>query len=589
MSKKILYSFCAGAALLGMASCSNDNVDGPSIVTPDNAVGYAKVSINFPTQSGTRGFNGYENGSAEEQAVSSIKLALYDSDGKFVGTGEKVSDDLNASSNGAGSNVSNLFTNVFKLYLNEGEEYPSKVIAFINTDIKPGSLEDLANGVAINVDKETLGAENNFPMTNSGYYTDDNGGEWVIASEFTYDASENGTVFDTQAAAEAASTTLAATIYVERLAAKVTVSKGEVVEDLNYRVEDVNGKDLTLTFNPTNWSVTGFAKQENVVKSVFNKENLFTEYNKAADHRSFWANATNWALGFDSYYDTASKKIAANSPLDYISFADIKAEDSTTGDNVFDLSKLTAIGESEYAPEHTTVLGGEAENLLANTYAIVVGNYTVSGENAAWFQNGDATKFYLLLKGMDGDKKVYTAYTKSQLIGLLLSYNGVNEVYDSFNNKYATKPGAAGYSPTFKFSDYFDIVYGNEGKYVLGAKADASGTLYAEANGQSPIEYSSTWTKTTNSRHYYFPNGGAYFNVPIVHAVNGDDTFYGLVRNHTYKLTINKIENLGAPIDENGHDENDPIVPDIDELKDHFINAQIEILSWHVVENGVTL
>lgn len=598
MSKKILYSLGVGAMLIGMASCSNDNVDGPNVINPDKAVGYAKVSINFPKADGTRADDPtYENGSSEEQTISEIHLALYDAAGRFVGTGEKISS--NPAQNGSvGGNVEKIYSDVFQIYLDEEADAPTQVVAFINTPIKSGNLSSLENGYAIPVSKEIVGTENKFPMTNSGYYAaDDSDTEWKMAVPFTYD---NDHIFDTAESANSDDNknTLAATIYVERLAAKVTVSNGSQIDqdNLNYKVVDVAGADVTLKFNPTRWTVTGTAKEENVVKSKFNTANLFEGYNRASDFRSFWAEGATFNAEFDKYYDTANKKVAADSPLEYKKFGDIMADGSEWGDNNFDLSGLTAIGESEYAPEHTSKLTTPESALLANTFVIVTGNYEISGTHSTWFNPSEGNyEFYLLLTGMDGDQKVYTAYTKSQLIGLLLSYNGVDKVYTGNGREIQTNPvGAKAIDQIFAFAEYFDLGYDStQGKYVLAANTNPTGKLYRGAGEEGEITITSDMDKTTNSRHYFFPNGAAYFNVALPHAVEGvgEDakTFYGLVRNHSYKLTINKIENLGATFDQNGNGKDDPIVPGIDDLKEHYINAQIDILSWHVVENGVTL
>ena len=74
---------------------------------------------------------------------------------------------------------------------------------------------------------------------------------------------------------------------------------------------------------------------------------------------------------------------------------------------------------------------------------------------------------------------------------------------------------------------------------------------------------------------------------------------YGIVRNHSYVMTINSINGLGAPLDESkigpdpenptDDDPEEPIVPDPDDLKDAYIHAALKVLSWHVVSQGVDL
>lgn len=93
-----------------------------------------------------------------------------------------------------------------------------------------------------------------------------------------------------------------------------------------------------------------------------------------------------------------------------------------------------------------------------------------------------------------------------------------------------------------------------------------------------------------------FQTGKAYFNVPLKHiwgvgsssnkfdaksVVLGD---YGVVRNHVYDLTINKIEGLGTGIGEI----NQPIVPPT-ENEQYYISTRIRVLQWRLVGQAVDL
>ncbi|MDE6716902.1 MAG: fimbria major subunit [Muribaculaceae bacterium] len=93
-----------------------------------------------------------------------------------------------------------------------------------------------------------------------------------------------------------------------------------------------------------------------------------------------------------------------------------------------------------------------------------------------------------------------------------------------------------------------------------------------------------------------FQTGKAYFNVPLKHiwgvgsssnnfdaksVVLGD---YGVVRNHVYDLTINKIEGLGTGIGEITQ----PIVPPT-ENEQYYISTRIRVLQWRLVGQSVDL
>ena len=59
----------------------------------------------------------------------------------------------------------------------------------------------------------------------------------------------------------------------------------------------------------------------------------------------------------------------------------------------------------------------------------------------------------------------------------------------------------------------------------------------------------------------------------------------GIVRNHIYKTTVTKIAGLGTPV----YDPDQVIYPEKPEDNDHYIAAEIDILSWRIVENNYEL
>ena len=84
-----------------------------------------------------------------------------------------------------------------------------------------------------------------------------------------------------------------------------------------------------------------------------------------------------------------------------------------------------------------------------------------------------------------------------------------------------------------------------------------------------------------------YKNGMTYYWLDIKHIGNaGTTTEYGIVRNHVYKVNITDIKGFGTPI-------YDPtqnfITPDEPEDITSYVSAQINILSWRVVENDYDL
>lgn len=584
MNNKLFTFAAAAVTLLAFAACNKD-AQQLDVVTSGMTKAYAKVAISMPKTTSTRSgvtFNdgGIDPGVASESLVKDIQLAIYDEYGTYIGVGTLVSEmdfedadepKLNE------DNVSDTYTKTFELNMAEGANDPAQIVAFINMDASTKNLDELlTNG---KVTESVYETSNGFIMTNSGYYNGND--EYMVAVKIP-----TGAVYHTDEESDAAPTV---NIFVERLAAKVIVDVDDKVEEnANYVVYDANGDLVKLAYTPKYWGATGTANKENLVKTVFDKSDDTTPswMNDATNYRSYWANGVNWGLtSWEDYYVTEND---SDAPLNYLTFGDMKGVgDSGSGNEP---KNMIGVGVSDYVLEHTSPLGIEQMNLITNTYVIVTGTYAVTknGETHTDFMaDGESNvDFYLLLNGEENGKKKYTVYNKSQLIAYLLKRNDVEAIYS--DEEAEQEISADEYDQNLDLKYNFDL-----NQYVLAEKEGI--TVYTGKNEKFDAE---TMTKSTNSRHYCFPEGGAYFNVPIAqNTTAGGKTTYGVVRNHSYVLTINKIENLGAPLDPNEFitdpDDPDPdptpVIPDPDDFQDNFIKAKINVLSWHVIDNGVTL
>ena len=109
-----------------------------------------------------------------------------------------------------------------------------------------------------------------------------------------------------------------------------------------------------------------------------------------------------------------------------------------------------------------------------------------------------------------------------------------------------------------------------------------------------------------------YKDGKMYYNIPIEHLRGGKFTYvsttdkpvtgdgsadtepedikvneadYGVVRNHYYNITVNKIENLGNAV----LDPDEIIIPIDKNNTTYYVGANISILAWKVVNQGVNL
>ena len=88
-----------------------------------------------------------------------------------------------------------------------------------------------------------------------------------------------------------------------------------------------------------------------------------------------------------------------------------------------------------------------------------------------------------------------------------------------------------------------------------------------------------------------FKGGKMYYNIPIEHLYESDalaEGNYGVVRNHYYKLLVNKIAKLGSGV-WNPDSEELPIIPEEPDDEYYQVGVQINILSWRVVSQNVEL
>lgn len=573
----------AVAAMTILAACSKENTGTTpnGVVNPDATTAYAKVSISMPKSLGTRAEDQFAAGELEESTITTIKLAFYDETGTYVGYGEpKDPSKFALSQKGTNASVEKDYeTQIFVVKLNAADADPKKVVAFINTEIPSCSLTALENGYEFS---DAVAESNKFVMTNAGYYASGNF-KMAVDIDKTY-------IFDTEKDATDNQSEKTIEIYVERLAAKITLDKKpEIAKEANYHVYNVAGQEMSLDFTPQYWAPTGTAKSEFLVKTPFtsHKDESWT----SGDHRSFWAEGVAYGFTFDKYYNDS--KLADTNPLSYVTFNNVME-----GENI-NLSKFGhAMGTSAYVREHTTGLGVKDENIIANTYAIVAGTYKVSlaegndeTDVAGWYKDegGSNIDFFLIATS----QTTYTIYNKSQMIGHLLYLNGVESVSESNGDTdVTTYPTECEDNSLAFITGYLDLKYDAEkGRYCLAKVEDSSDLYDGEKKTAIDVEH---LEKTTLMKNYHFENGAAYFNVLIQHYKddsNKDKDVYGVVRNHSYVLTISKIENLGAPLNSEEHeDKDDPIIPDPSELKDHFINADIQVLGWHVIaDDDVTL
>ena len=597
MNNKLISFAAAAATLFAFAACNKD-VNQIDVVTPGTGT-YAKVSISMGTP-GTRATVGnpdeFDAGTADEAKVNSIMLVVYDADGKVVGYGS-TSNDKPAAGSGT-ENVSDTYEKVIELTMVGEKKNAATVVAYVNV-----ANEILPLSQAKEETTDEIGKLGKFVMTNAAFFDKDDSDQptvWKIATDI-----EDGSLYSSPEAAAAGDAKT--TIYVERLAAKVNVSlkTGTVDTEAKINIVGADGEtEYVLDFDAAKalWAPTGTAPE------MYKLKNQWTE------DLGDWTIGTNrnfWAKGV--YYATPYADFTGKPVLNYVSSNALR----NTGDD----TKGIKMGASDYTTEHTygdSVVNdeeGDYNALGAATSAFVLGQYVVKEKDgdkpvATKFQKTITIEgstparsytgydFYLLLNTI-AEKENYTIFTESELVDYL--FNAQNpELY------------AGEAKSKFVASEYYTVEWKKDDKqYVLKKEKDLP-DLYTKEVAEEETNYNPyadvKTSKGTNARHYNL--GYAYFYAPIEHLAAfkneaGDPLTkavgqYGVVRNHSYKLTVNSITSLGAPLDDDhfGTDPDnptpdpedpgeEPIIPDPDEAA--LIRAELKVLSWHVVSQGVDL
>ena len=115
-------------------------------------------------------------------------------------------------------------------------------------------------------------------------------------------------------------------------------------------------------------------------------------------------------------------------------------------------------------------------------------------------------------------------------------------------------------------------------------------TLIGAGEGQTSVSAVNNALQEMVPSAIKYNHGEAFFSVPIEHTGIKDNDgalltgTYGVVRNHSYKITINSIQGLA-----NGVDDDEPLIPTPRDQTKYWVGADIMTLSWHVVTQGVDL
>ena len=582
----MLSSVLASALMLTVASCSSsdDITGGNGGEIAEGSTSYIAVNLktvgNAPTGNArqtryTDSQNGtYEDGVGVENKIKSVRFYFFNADGtpyilnNVNGKGNYIDKEVKVNPGDQSQTVEGITETVLVL---NGENHvaPASMLTVINPDINP---ELLQNGAALRwsvMRKELKGTKfydnDHFMMSNSTYEEAGNDLCTTQLTGKTYASSDDAQNHPVN-------------VYVERVNAKVNAN----VVGTNFEKEtaDVIFDGVSMKDNQkTKVGVLSLAKEDGTTdqKDIFAyivgwglaSENGKAELFKQIDTQKF----TDEILGISPW-----------SSADYHrSFWSLSVPFGGTG---ADKNEPVNYKFSEYTHKL-----GDAVYTLPNTPTEVIDD--------AHVYNNTLTKFVvaarLAYKDADGilQPAEICEYKGQEFLGTdNLKKTFVKEI----SRYYKKVPVATGEPDKYVNLDPSDITFtttapsGTQAKdyEVFATLANPNITLYEQKGG--------VWNEVTDKSGVYNmlqgtpaevrKGGMAYYYTTIKHlGEKGKLGEYGIVRNHSYQISLNSIKGFGTPV----YNPEKIIVPAIPSNDKTYLAAKINVLSWRVVPSTVDL
>lgn len=553
---RLKYLFGMAAMLALAASCSENEL-GESGGTGANENGphYATFTIKLPTTNGTRadGEPTYDDGTADEYAVNNATLLVFrgktgekEADAEFVESVELgdmkpwtgVNDDPNVITTEA--NITAKLNNFESSYT--GNYY---AVIMLNNNMT-GSNKKVKLPVNGNTFSEWQRANviNSMTSEMNGFYMA-NAVKVNGTTTSTLVTIDKNKVTTNESAAQSA-----ATIYVERGVAKVTMTAFSEMD-----VKGLTGDKVTITA----WDLDVTNKKSYPVHNVDNYDaygdywgDIWEEARFTSGHTTF--NRAHW--GIDPNYSTISNDKKYPDDFNY------KAK-------TYDFSGAGDATAPKYCLENTFSLGHMYQN--QTTRVIMKATYVPSGLAAG-------ETFYMF----DGKSGYFTEATLTTQISTAITN--------------------AGYTATDFSLPLTDMK--KAGKHLLTANDITKTSGSVEVNDEFLGKVNAALGLSDNKKISTYYEGVSYYIARIKHFGDaltpwnsGDPTYgtgaeakkkylgrYGMVRNNWYELQVNSISNPGSP----DVPEVNPDSPD-DEGDKYYINCSVRILSWAKRVHGIDL
>lgn len=586
----MLSSVLASALMLTVASCSSEDVAGGDSQNDKGGTSFLAVNIenvgsapasrsSYEQNKGT-----YEDGTADESKITNVRFYFFNGDGTPYlldnnGSEKQPVNFLDQKVETAGNDhdhTAEIKTKAVLVLKGETKAVPASVIAVIN----PGVLDNttLKSGTM------TL-SELRTSATGSMFYDKTNG---FVMSNSVYESAGQD-VCSTPVANSVFATAEDATknpvdIYVERVNAKVNAKidanypadKTEKAwtknADGKYQIKvgsiDVITYGETTNATPTTdtypvyavvqgWQLADANGKAEVCKQIktswYAGELGISPWTTSDYHRCFWSNSVPFNFGAQG---------GANHPVNP-KFEDIKL-------SLSDEFSITPVYTLPNTPDKVVTNPKTSVNTL--TKLIVAAKLVYQDDNGN-YKNAQVCQYRgLTYLGEDAVKKQIVGGFKQYLKKTTTASGDVYNSIEASDITFKTVPGSS------EVKDY----------EVVATLASTVGELYVK-DGETT--YKTVLKDVVNAElakeeAQVRPDGFTYYYTPIQHlGTPGTLGEYGIVRNHSYQVTIQNIKGFGTPVYD-PKKEIDPMIPSDDNT---YLAASIKVLSWRVVSSKVNL
>ena len=544
-TKSFLFSVLFLAAIL--VGCEQ-----PQTKPEGEANSYITVSVKSSMLSRAATDGNYIDGVGVENEIKSIDFYFFSTSGEPFKFNAPIT-------TGSTSGYSNLYTVTEKTIETTEKDHVEEIVKVTlalqhNMGDYPGSIVAIVNGTRR---FENLRFEDFRAHTFNGHATE-NG---FLMSNSVYVDKDGKEVFQTKVSPENFAVTAEAAklkpieIYVERTAVRVEVAqKDQTVTSYDTGYEFVNGTTTKVYAEIIGWDIVTVPLHAYTVKRI--DKNWETEingftWNHPDDFRSWWADAS-------FAPEDINKQFAYNL-----------------------LKNKVGLENYDYCLENTTLPKYVANNGVHDqvasrtnvTKAVIAAKLVDKDGNelqiASWYG-----KDYTI----EGLK---TAIANSLADKMLYSDGGTWKSIEPNQIELVQGSGLDGEEKSYEV--YCQLT--KEARDNYNWAQDAGGTNIPNEEEQNYIRQNVEVAKIWNGMSYYIVNI-EHLGIKEMDGETYLPAYYGTVRNHAYQITFGAVKGLGTPVYDSEAIIPEPVQPDDTES---FIEAQINVLSWHLIKQDVTL